>query len=394
MRKLVLISLLIAFIFAPAFVSLAADKKVDFYGRARVFTIIDKVSEEKAGLNGVDNSDVSWIGGYNGRFGVNFDTGANVTGKVELGIGYDNLQTDSTKGWKDNRVATRHVYGKWNFGMGSFIVGQTSGAADNFIAMGDAWWAAVGDSGDFDGVGRAPGLQLEFPVGGGTLQIGAFNNHAIDVPADLIPTGWAGDVEHGLPRIEIGYAKTIGIFDFAIVGDYQKLGYRGIDPTKHEYSVDVTSNAIAGVFGVDLKPVYLKAQIWTGKNLPEGAFAGGDDAAIDFSGDFTDLDNIKTYDTDYLGYGLKATFTVNDKAKVNAGYFHVEAEQGVEAVTYNESSDVFYIQAPFTLAPGVLMCPEIARKSFGDSEVTSGGTTSKTENGDETIYGIYWQIAF
>jgi hypothetical protein len=412
MKKLVLLSVLIAFILAPAFVCLAADKKVDFYGRARVFTIVDKVSKEAASLNGVDNSDVDWIGGYNGRFGVNFDTGENVTGKVELGIGYQNntakkstrvYDSSGTKltdrvyddmGWKNNAVTTRHVYGKWNFGMGSLIVGQTSGAADNYICMTDAWWAALGDSGDFDGVGRAPGLQLEFPVGGGTLQIGAFNNYTMDYTNDALALGLVGDVEKGLPRFEVGYAKTIGIFDFALVGDYQKVGYRGINSTAQEYSFDIDSNAFAGVFGVDLKPVYLKGQVWIGQNVPEAGFGGGDDAAIDFTADYTLLTGIKTYDTDYFGYGIKAQFTVNDKAKVNAGWIHVEADQDVETTKTEKSSDAFYIQAPITLAPNVLMCPEIARKNFGDTEVTSGGTITKTENGDETIYGIYWQITF
>ncbi|MCG8567507.1 MAG: hypothetical protein MI747_20740, partial [Desulfobacterales bacterium] len=86
-------------------------------------------------------------------------------------------------------------------------------------------------------------------------------------------------------------------------------------------------------------------------------------------------------DVDAMGYALVAGYTINDMISLEAGVGYAEMEEDVDN---SKEDDVvsYYIQAPLTLAPGVVIVPEI------------GVVDYKQDQEDITYYGAKWQINF
>jgi len=396
MRKLVFLSVLVALMLAPAV--FAVEKTVNFYGSARVATFVESRDSEWLHNNGDSwsDSDTTWDKeDWTSRFGANFALG-NVTGKVEI--------RPNDGGY------VRHWYGAWNFGGGTLVVGRTW--APTFVGLygsniaGNYW-------GDFDMAGslRPDGLQVWIPVGGGTLKIGAFtpnttamvsDNH-IDTDSDIDGDTWeyTQDVDTTLPKLEVSFDTKMSNVAFGFFA-----GYNSTDVELHNTTVgerDLTASydswIAGGWFNVDLKPAYLKGGIRIGENIKNYGDASAPAMGLTATYTFTGADAVSVNDVDYLGYGLVLGFAANDKLNFEAWYWHNQSEREYtdsgDNINYTTEGDNYGVMATFTLAPGVFICPEIARNDRGDSIITvNGEEVSNTPNGTSTIYGIYWQINF
>jgi hypothetical protein len=287
----------------------------------------------------------------------------------------------------------RHWYGKWNFGAGSLIVGKTWTPTFQSLSdsnLSDMWVTGLGDM-CFSL--RQPGLQVWMDVGGGSLRMAALNvtvdgSGIADVGDASVATN---DTDTTLPRLEVSYAHKIGPVDATFFGGYQTFDVEA-NSAAYTASSSVDSYVLGGTAIFNLQPAYIKAGVYIGQNLYDaGMIVMGYNAEsyLPVGGTTYDVAN-----ADDFGWQLTVGFAANDQVELQAGWGHVESEIEVLTSKSITEQDVYYIMAMIKLADNVYIYPEIARSDYGEEKVTSGGTTTTTDLGTRTTYGIYWRINF
>ncbi|MCA1793027.1 MAG: porin [Desulfobacteraceae bacterium] len=337
MKKLMVLVAALALVAASAMTAAAADW--NFYGSARVQTFyvdsdLADTTNYVQGLNG------------NSRIGANVKVSDELTGRFEYGTG----------------VNVRLLYGQWNFGAGSLLVGQTYSPLNMFYSnqVINADNNLLPQGGVYSG--REAMIQLSF----GGFEIAAL------APSTPAITGLAG-TETDFPAIEASYVLKMDAFSAKLAGGYQTYEIGGLD---------VDSYVVALGAKMDMGAYYVGGNVYIGENA-------GTLMAVSVDGDaaFSGNDALPQYnaatnsieDNDNMGYMIAAGFRANDMLAFEAGYGWAETDvAGVE----NEVQ-AYYVQSTISLAPGVFITPEIGM--FDGDEAGS----------EETLYyGAKWQINF
>jgi hypothetical protein len=324
MKKLMVLVAALALVAGSAMTAAAADW--NFYGSARVATFFqDSDDNYRQALQG------------NSRIGANVKVSDELTGRFEYGHG------------GGNNTTYRLLYGEWNFGAGSLLVGQTYSPLCMFPSV----QVGVPDLGydtnllAFGGVysGREKMLQLKF----GGFKIAA-------VPVANAPAG----ADINFPAIEASYNMKFDAFSLGFAGGYQKYDTA---------AGDVSSYVIAAEAGANFGPAYFKGNVYMGENAGDLIWINtGGSTGVGAPG--ADVDNV--------GFVLVAGMKANDFASFEAGYGWAEVDNGAE-----DEVKSYYLQATLTLAPGVYIIPEI-----GQVDMVEAGQP------DYTYYGAKWQINF
>jgi hypothetical protein len=348
MRKLLVLLAAVAFVVAFTIPAMAADWS--FYGHARMSTFMESDSKE-VGTTGFDDDDLTWDLQSNARTGATVKAGA-------IGGGFEYGHTST--------VNLRKLYGTWNFGGGTLLVGQTYTPLNIFQS--NQVWAGDVDLLPYGGIydGRRPMIQLSM----------AGFKIALVKPATATVTGFASvDTDTTLPKIEASYAFKAGPARLEVFLGYNT--YDVVDATDKEVGVDSTFMGLA--FNVGLGAAYINGNVYMGTNLgPFGMWEqGANDPTI--TGD-------QVNDNDSLGYVLVAGFKVSDTIGLEAGYGHQESELDV-AGSKTDDTDVYYVNATINLAKGCFIVPEIGKVDYKDS-------AAGAKQGDTTYYGAKWQINF
>jgi len=337
MKKL--IALVAALVLVAGYASAA---EWNFYGSARVSTFSTSVDANRAGVADVDNFAMGLQG--NSRFGAKVKVSDELTGGFEYGTG----------------VNVRTLYGEWNFGGGSFLVGQTYTPLNLFYS--NQVFGSDTDLLGYGGVysGRQAMLRLKY---------GAFQ-----VALTPVATGSAigGTTEVKMPAIEAAYGLKLGNFSVKLAG-----GYSTFEETVGVTTYDVDSYVVALGAGVNFGMAYLQGNIYTGQNagnliwIDDGS--ANDGLASAARGDV--LDN------DTTGYLIVAGAKINDMFSVEFGYAALSSD--LDAVVVDNESKSYYAQATVNIAPGVFVVPEVGVIDY------DGASISKT-----TYFGAKWQINF
>ena len=364
------------FIVAMAAVALMATSAYaaewNFYGSASVqtfWTNTDTIgaannNDTVIGMTNIDSANV---------------IGANIAVSDELSARFE-------YGNDEAGLNLRHLYGTWNFGAGSLVIGQTDGAFDTDIGN------QVYNDGVIGGLtcadtGRAPLVMLVF--GGLKFNIEAPVTGVVDNTAALVAVTTGGDAT--LPQFNVSYTMNFDNIAIELGGAYQTYEYK---PTVGAvtYAVDVDSYVAGAQFTGTFGAFGLKASLYTGQNasnLGMGNATGSLATAAVYStlstGGYALFDRgasntIK--DADSFGYALTASFVMNDMFAFGVGYGHVNNEIDTAGAADNEA-ETYYINMPITVAPGVVITPEI-------------GTVDYNENGetDMDYFGAAWKISF
>jgi len=324
----------------------------DFYGSARIATFYTKVDTIGGNTDSIDQYQQAMQG--NSRIGAKVKVSDELTARFEYGTG----------------VNVRILYGEWNFGAGSFLVGQMYSPLNMFysnqVIGSDNGLLAQG------GVysGREQMLQLKF---------GGFKIAAV-APKNATTGVAVSATENKIPGLEASYNLKMDVVSMKFAG-----GYQAYDATVGTTKYDVDSWVAA--FGANAKfgAFYVGGNIYMGQNA--GNLIGVDDDGANNWGDgYANLTGTAVQDSDAFGAMIAAGFVLNDMFSFEAGYGYVETElDDVAGATNNATNkaQAYYLQSTITLAPGVFFVPEIG-KFDGD------------EDGDtETDYfGIKWQINF
>jgi len=290
MKKLMVLAVAMAMVATFAMTASAAEW--NFYGSSRVNTwITDTGAPDKVYTEALQG---------NSRIGANVKVSDELSGRFEYGTG----------------VNVRLLYGEWNFGSGSFLVGQTYTPLNMFYS--NQVYGSDTYLLDHGGVysGRAPMLRLKF----GSFQIAAV------APA-------AGNID--VPTIEAKYSLSLGAASLQIAGGYD------VGPDLGEAAYVVALGA-----SMNVGPVSLGGNIYFGDNAEQLIWTRG-------AGDSN------------LGYLIVAGFKANDMIKLEAGYASAEGDTpaGVTIDAYS-----YYAQAVITIAPGVYVIPEVGTIDSGNTD--------------------------
>jgi len=353
MKKLIV--LIAAMVMVAGFANAA---EWNFYGSARVSTFWTTAETTPippaVAVADVDQFSMGLQG--NSRVGANVKVSDELSGRFEAG--------NSGTTWN-----TRLIYGEWNFGGGTFLVGQTYTPLNLFYSNqvfgGDTDLLAYG------GVysGRAAQLRLKF----GGLQIAAVAPVAVNL------LGVGGTTENSFPTIEASYSLKMGAIAMKLAGGYNTYENSNAAGT---VSFDVDSYVLAFGASANVGMFRLGGNIYTGQNSAQllwtNAGGGGGAPALNALGN-------GTLDSDVMGYVIVATAKVNDMFSVEFGYAGIQTEldalPGLAPVQDDAKS--YYAQAVVTLAPGVYVIPEVGVVDFDENG------QSKT-----TYFGAKWQINF
>ncbi|MGE4580328.1 MAG: hypothetical protein AB7F21_12420 [Desulfuromonadales bacterium] len=343
-----------ALLFSAMALMVATPALADYslYGSARMATYL---TEGTGPVHGGYDSDVNWELQSNSRIGGKFNNEA-IGGRFEYGTG----------------VNLRLLYGTWDFGKGTVLVGQDYtpyGFGSWEVANVDNGFAGLGDSYD----GRLPQIRVDMENG---FWFAAIKNHAQELKGrgTTAPDYRPGDYDFWLPKLAVGYMHDVGYLAYGASLAYQNYEL-------DEESVD--SYMAAFNWKTNAGPVALQGNIFYGQNL----------------GDFGMQDWVSDLD-DGVGYGYYDA-ALDEDATTLAGY--VQASYafgkvlGVAGVGYKaDDSDAYaekdeqfgyFVQAHIPLAENFNVIPHYTVYDLMDDEAGN-------DEGDLYYAGIKWQIDF
>ncbi len=342
MKKLVIIAATISVLFGSAH---AADW--NFYGSARVSTFYENVD-----ISGSDTTNFAMELQGNSRIGANVKVSDELSGRFEYGT-------------SDGNANIRHLYGVWNFGAGSLLVGQHDGPlrhpGSDQVYAGDA---GLGGWGEMSSPRKA---QLKLIID--TFRI-ALREPSVDYNDGT--DNVTNDTEAKMPSIEAKYRFVGDNYNLGISAGY---GYFKVGTTGQK---DITSYVVGIGGDVTFGGLILGANLFGGENV--GNLVDTDVNGTDTGAGLAQYDGTIVIDNEALAWKLHATYVFNDMFGIHAGYGYMKTELDNQAKDEVQS---YYVQVPITLAAGVSIVPEI-------------GTLDYKEAGQsQTDYiGAKWQIDF
>ncbi|WDP85698.1 MAG: hypothetical protein HUN05_11630 [Desulfobacter sp.] len=354
MKKLMIAVAAIAMFASSAY---AADW--NFYGNARFYTFYESVDHNTPGTDDTDNT--VWATSPNSRIGANVKVSDELSGRFEWDIASD--------------IRIRLLYGEWNFGAGSLLVGQdwtpTNIFGSNQVGATELGLGGLGEMGG----GRTG--QLKLKMGGFRLALATPDVNAMDdtTGVTLKDDDYAGvayDTEVKIPQILASYRFAGDNWSVKGVAGYQKFDLEN----------QSVSSYIVGIGGdVAFGAATLYASIHSGENignLQNGAATGG--ALTD--GSYAVVDGTTVIDNENLSCRFIVNYVFNDMISAEIGYGYTENELDTPGAVSDEAQS-YYINLPINLAPGVILTPEI-------------GVVDEKEDGQDktTYYGAHWRINF
>jgi hypothetical protein len=336
----------------------------NFYGSARVSTFWTD-----ADTDGAADDDTQFDEGLqtNSRIGAKVKVSDELTGRFEYGA-------------SDDTANIRLLYGEWNFGAGKLLVGK------DYVPMNLGGSNQVyGDDSDLEGFGgemfgsRHAQIKLTF----GDFQI-AFIENDKNYYAGAGETD--ADVDVIIPMIQLQYALSGDNWKVTMVGGYQTFDVDNgtVDDDITSWGLGVDATATFGAF-------YVSGQVNGGTNV-------GNLWLIDVTGLDTDTNAIGAgyamvngndiIDNDAIGGRICLGYTFNEMFAVEIGYGYQQTEYDEDVSGTDEyESQSYYINFPITLAPGVVVTPEIGVVDYTVDD-------SSQIQDDITYFGAKWQIDF
>jgi len=376
MKKIILLLAVIALVGA---FSAIASADVDLYGSARFRSYY--VSNDN-GVPGSDKDrDLEWRMGLLSRFGANFKS-KNITGRFELdarassgaSLSEPIERTDGAS--KLGAIRLRHLWGEWDFGAGRLMIGHNFPLYDVPVSGINYYSGGLQSRG---GMGyefgpRTSQIRLTF----GDLRLAFLTT----VTAyQFAPLGSFEEANIRYPKIELRYDIRKDTYALNLVGGWQTYEIEDRNGTKE--TRDITSYVLGARLKANIGPAYANLGLtWrqNGRNY---------DAWTVTNKELAVLQGNDLKDAHAWGVVAALGWKINDMWTFEASHGSLNAKQDT-SLDNEDDAMVWCLQAKITLAPNVYIFPELIYQD--NKDVINDGVV--TDQGDATIFGIYWRIDF
>ncbi len=342
------------------------------YASVRLLTGWSNYDPNVAGQD--DDEDLTWALSDISRFGAKFQTG-DLGGRVEFGI----------RG-EGNDISSRLIYGTWDFGGGTLLVGQdwtpytywsdqiaprlaplgrnpsNYEAENGFVGYGCLW-----DS-------RQPQLKLKLANG---FYAALIEPHTVSRER----AGDSEDLDRTLPKIVLGYdIKTESLYlnPGVAYNTYDVDGVTDGGKIVDDESIDSWLIYLNGKIALGMAD--LQGSIHYGQNLDDFGLFNRENAAtaqIQADGDVED--------SDCWGGYLQVAFKV-DPATITLGYGYVQSENDA-AGREDDEQQSYFANAKIPIAETFFVVPEI---SFYDHMEDA----NNNDEADAWWVGLLWRMDF
>jgi hypothetical protein len=191
----------------------------------------------------------------------------------------------------------------------------------------------------------------------------------------------ASDTDETFPRIEARYNMKFDPVTLSVMGGWQT--YDVVDAIDHEETID--SYQLGLYATVNLGPAYLKGVLTYAEN---GGNYGLWSATVVNQNAMIEGDSIQ--DTEMWGGSVVAGYKLSDMLTFEGSAGMASAENDDTTLKNEDDAQVYTLLAKITLAPGVIVQPELIYEDRDDKYVNG----VKTDQGDATIFGVFWMINF
>jgi hypothetical protein len=332
-----------------------------------------------------DDDEIAWLLQGNSRIGANVKWG-NVGGRFEYG----------------STPNLRLLYGTWNFGAGTLLVGQDYGPyfylVSGLCGPGGAECNGIGFGSIY--TGRVPQLKLIF----GGLQVAIErpekqNSFQLAYPAGtgavqsisaVAAANAATDTDQTLPRLAASYTFNAGpaqIFVGGIYNTYDQHFTVGGSDVEHSVDSWLLGAGTKMAFG----PFYVNATVQYGENPNNAA---GPWFTLYPSVNLYNPANNGSQDAEYMAAQLILGFKIMDNLQVEGGVIWQSGEVDDPTVagrTWSQDTWSYYIGFGWSPAKNVFIVPEFGIIDYNKLEVAG---QNDINYGDMTWLGIKWQINF
>jgi hypothetical protein len=285
----------------------------------------------------------------------------------------------------DNASYIRLFYGSWNFGAGTFSIGQQWDPGFTMIYGCCAEGGRMPGFGTWFGRLRAPMVKL----GLGSLQIAL-----IDPNTRNIDPATFSDVDQTLPALSASYSLNAGPAAIKLWG-----GYNTYDVEEETAAASVRSESVDSyVLGIQptvaFGPLTIRADAWMAQNPTEyGLVANNSEYDAEW-----DAATLSVHDVDAIGYGIDLAYKISDMYDVRGGWGTSEFELDCPGGVAENDVSAYYVNFNIRPAKGVVITPEFAVRDYGDwtdSDPAPAGTGGvAVDQGKVTYYGVYWYIGW
>jgi hypothetical protein len=333
MKKVLAILAVIALVGVFAATSMASEW--NFYGHSRVATFVRSYDEDASGT-GDSESNTQWAQQGNSRIGAKVKASDTISGIFEYGTG----------------VNLRLLYGTWNFGGGSLVVGQ------DYTPISQLLYSQVVDSDN--------GLVAQGAMYGGRvdqikLKMAGFQLALIENAKYAQFTN-----ETMLPKVEASYTMMIDKIQLSV-----RAGYQGWKDIAADESYSATMFA-ADVYA-PLGPATLILSGYMGTNGGDAGWLGGGNVVADD-------------DSKDMGFAGAVGFSASEALNFEIGAGYISTEQDTSGAEADEAMTL-YAQCKYNVAPGFFVVPEVGMMDFMDD-------AAGDKEGSMTYFGAKWEIRF
>ena len=321
----------------------------NFYGSARVstfYTDVDNLNAPSAKTFSQGLSPESVIG-------AEIKASDAVTGMFEYGS-------------ENGGANLRYLYGLWNFGPGSLLIGQDDGTLAH--PGSDQVYNNDGALGGWGEMVSKKKPQVKLILGDFRLAFRQPDNKYNDGTNNVTT-----NAEVRVPSVEARY-------DFS--GDNWNLAVNG---GVFRYRVGTTSQQsitsyVLGIGGdIRVGAFLLGGNIFGGENV--GNLVDADVNGGDTGNGYAVYSAGQVRDNEAFAWKVHLTYTINEMFRIHGGYGYMKTELDNASKDDVQST---YVQLPVTLAPGVSVVPEIGVVDYRQD--TAGNRTR--------YFGAKWQIDF
>jgi hypothetical protein len=372
--------------------------------------------------NAVQFSDdnLQWDRQITGSWGATVQAG-DIGGKINLRILEGSGNVNTTAGnWTE-------FYGTWDFGMGQLLVGQTLGPVNFFpsrqVSLDDFGLVGLGGLLSY----FKPMIQTTWTLGPGQLKVAllspetsnpltnpvttppSWQHNSTGGPVDI--TTWNNatfnDTDPTIPKIEASYQFNFLSHSLWFGGGYQTYDTVSVvnaGGTFSEQSTGIDSYILGFGWLTNWGPFYFNGSFCYGQNNDQYqmTFQQGNDSA------YYDPATNSILDNQSMGFSLIVGWKFNDMLSIEGGYGYLvhtldanafmnsNAVTAADAISDPEDDmSMAYLQLPITLAPGMMIIPEITWYDHGSNEISPrAGTGIKDDEGETWYYGAEWKISF